>query len=139
MSAPWSLGRIDHIGVAVRSLAAASRLYETLGLDVSAPERLSDNGVTAAFVAVGTTRIELLEPLGPDGPIARFLERRGEGIHHIAFAVRDLPAALDHARSAGFTAIDAAPRRGAHGSRIAFLHPKDTHGVLIELVEPAAD
>lgn len=140
MTSPrWTLGRIDHIGVAVRSIAAASRLYETLGLGVSAPERLPDNGVTAAFVAVGETRIELLEPLGPDGPIARFLERRGEGIHHIAFAVADLAAALAHARGAGFAVIDATPRPGAHGSRIAFLHPKDTHGVLIELVEPAAD
>ncbi len=133
----WGPGRIDHIGVVVRSIAAASRLYhEVLGLDVGAPEGLPDDGATAAFIIVGETRIELLEPLGPEGPIARFLDRRGEGIHHIAFAVRDVAAALQAARSAGFTPIDATPRPGAHGTRIAFLHPKDTHGVLVELVEP---
>lgn len=135
MSTRWRLGRIDHIGVAVRSIAAASRLYQDLGLSVSAPESLPDDGVAAAFITIGGTRIELLEPLGSEGPIARYLARRGEGIHHIAFAVRDVAEALEHARRAGFTPIDQAPRAGARDSRIAFLHPKDTHGVLIELVE----
>ncbi len=133
----WPPDRIDHIGIAVRSIAAARRLYETLGLSVGPAEVLPDDGVTAAFIATGGVRIELLEPLGPEGPIARFLERRGEGIHHIAFAVRDVTEALDAARRAGITPIDAAPRRGAHNSRVAFLHPRDTHGVLVEFVEPA--
>lgn len=137
MSARWRPGRIDHIGVAVRSIAAASRLYVDLGLSVSASEALTDDGVSAAFVTIGNTRIELLEPLGSEGPIARYLAHRGEGIHHIAFAVQDVADALEHARRAGFTLIDDTPRAGAHNSRIAFLHPKDTHGVLIELVEPA--
>ncbi|MGH2405667.1 MAG: methylmalonyl-CoA epimerase [bacterium] len=135
MSSPWRLSRIDHIGVAVRSIAEARRLYTDLGLSVGEPERLPQDGVTAAFVAIGGVRIELLEPSGPEGPIARYLARRGEGIHHIAFSVQDIAEAIAHARRAGFTLIDAAPRAGAHNTRIAFLHPKDTHGVLIELVE----
>ena len=127
---------VDHIGIAVRSIAEAGRFYqETLGLTVGPPEALPDNGVTVAFVAVGDTQIELLEPLGPDGPIGRFLASRGEGIHHIALAVPDITSALEAARQAGVRLVDATPRRGAQGTRVAFLHPKDTHGVLIELVE----
>ena len=137
MSSRWRPSRIDHIGVAVRSIAEASRLYEALGLSVGAPEALPRDGVTAAFVTVGTLRIELLEPSGTEGPIARYLARRGEGIHHIALAVDDIAVALEHARGAGFTPVDAIPRAGAHDSRIVFLHPKDTHGVLIELVQTA--
>lgn len=137
MSSRWRPNRIDHIGVAVRSIADVGRLYEALGLIVGAPEVLPSDGVIAAFVTVGTVRIELLEPSGPDGPIARYLARRGEGIHHIALAVDDITEALDHARRAGFTPIEDVPRIGAHDSRIVFLHPKDTHGVLIELVQTA--
>ncbi|MGH2374208.1 MAG: methylmalonyl-CoA epimerase [bacterium] len=137
MSSRWRPSRIDHIGVAVRSIAEASRLYETLGLRVGASEVLPRDGVIAAFVTVGTVRIELLQPSGSEGPIARYLARRGEGIHHIAFAVDDIAEALEHARRAGFTLIDDVPRAGAHDSRIVFLHPKDTHGVLIELVQTA--
>ncbi len=129
--------RIDHIGIAVRSIDEAGRFYrETLGLAVGSREDLPDDGVAVAFAPVGDTRIELLEPLTPDGHIARFLERRGEGIHHIAFAVPDVTRALEDAEAAGYMPIDKVPRPGAHGSRIAFLHPKDTHGVLIELVAP---
>lgn len=137
MSSRWRPSRIDHIGVAVRSIAEASRLYEALGLSVGAPEALPRDGVTAAFVTVGTVRIELLEPSGTEGPIARYLARRGERIHHIALAVDDIAEALEHARGAGFTLVDDIPRAGAHDSRIVFLHPKDTHGVLIELVQTA--
>jgi LAO/AO transport system kinase len=127
---------IDHIGVAVRDLAAAARVYErVLGLPASEPETLPADRVTAAFVPVGAMRIELLEPTDADGPVARFLARRGEGVHHIAVAVPDLEAALARARDAGVSAVDESPRPGAHGRRIAFLHPRDTHGVLIELVE----
>ena len=131
----WLPDRVDHLGVAVRSIAVARRFYETLGLSVGPAETLSDDAVTAAFIVTGGTRLELLEPLGPDGPIARFLTRKGEGIHHIAFGVHDIVAALDAARSAGVSLIDATPRHGAHNTRIAFLHPKDMNGVLIELVE----
>lgn len=128
--------RIDHLGVAVRSIEAASRFYrEVLGLEVGPAELLPDDGVTAAFVLLGESRIELLEPASPDGPVARFLERRGEGVHHIAVAVPDVAAALEAARLAGYTSVDQAPRRGAHGSLVAFLHPRGTHGVLIELVQ----
>lgn len=127
---------IDHIGIAVRSLAEAGRFYrEVLGLEVGPAELLPDDGIAAAFVPLGDSRIEFLEPAAPDGPVARFLERRGEGIHHIALAVPDVARALEGARGAGFELIDQGPRPGAHGSRIAFLHPKNTQGVLIELVE----
>lgn len=130
--------RVDHIGVAVRSIDEASRFYsEALGLLASPPEQLPAQGVTMVFFAAGETRIELLEPLTPDGPIARFLERRGEGVHHVALAVPDVARALEGARVAGFEPVDATPRPGAHGTRVAFLHPKGTHGVLVELVEPA--
>lgn len=137
MSSRWRPSRIDHIGVAVRSIDEASRLYQALGLSVGAPEVLPRDGATAAFVTVGTVRIELLQASGSEGPIARFLARRGEGIHHIALAVDDIAEALEHARGAGFTPVDDVPRAGAHDSRIVFLHPKDTHGVLIELVQTA--
>jgi LAO/AO transport system kinase len=126
---------IDHIGIAVRSIEAASRFYrDVLGLTASPPEYLPTDGVIAAFVAFGDTRVELLEPAGPESAIARFLERRGEGIHHIAVAVPDVARSLDAARAAGFLPIDERPRAGARGSRIAFLQPKGTSGVLIELV-----
>ncbi|MGH8519217.1 MAG: methylmalonyl-CoA epimerase [Panacagrimonas sp.] len=137
MSSRWRPRRIDHIGAAVRSIAEASRFYEALGLSVAAPEALPRDGVTAAFVTVGTVRIELLEPSGTEGPIARYLARRGEGIHHIALAVDDIAEALEHARGAGFTPVDDIPRAGALDCRFVFLHPKDTHGVLIELVQTA--
>jgi methylmalonyl-CoA epimerase len=138
MRPAWPLRRVDHIGVAVRSIADAARFYrDAFGLYVEPPEALPANGVTVAFVVMGNTRIELIEPLGDDSSVARFLERRGEGLHHIAFAVDDVARALVFAREAGFTPVESEPRPGAHGTRIAFLHPKDAHGVLIELVERA--
>jgi len=133
--ASWRPDRVDHLGVAVRSIAASRRVYETLGVPVGPIEELPDDGVSAAFVVTGGTRLELLEPMRADGPIARFLAKKGEGIHHIAFGVRDIVAALDEARRAGVALIDAVPRRGAHNTRIAFLHPRDMNGILIELVE----
>jgi len=135
----WPPQRVDHIGVVVRSIAEAGRFYEqALGLHLERPEALPANGVTVAFISVGATRIELVEPLGENSPAARFLERRGEGLHHIALAVGDIAHALEMARRAGFTPLDAQPRPGAHGSLIAFLHPRDAHGVMIELVERIA-
>ncbi|MDQ7841584.1 MAG: methylmalonyl Co-A mutase-associated GTPase MeaB [bacterium] len=130
--------RVDHIGVAVRSITEAARFYrEALGLRGGPSEQLPAQGVTMVFFAAGGTRIELLEPLTSEGPIARFLERRGEGVHHVALVVPDVALALEGARAAGFEPVDATPRPGAHGTRVVFLHPKGTHGVLVELVEPA--
>ncbi len=131
----WRPDHVDHVGVAVRSIDAARRVYEMLGVPIGPIEELPDDGVSAAFVLTGGTRLELLEPMRADGPIARFLAKKGEGIHHIAFGVRDIVTALDEARRAGVALIDAVPRRGAHNTRIAFLHPRDMNGILIELVE----
>jgi methylmalonyl-CoA epimerase len=128
--------RLHHVGVAVRDLAAAARFYrEALGLRPGVPERLEGDGVAVLFVAAGAVLLELLQPLDRDGPVARFIARRGEGLHHVAFAVPDVVVALAEARAAGLGVVDAAPRPGAHGRRVAFLHPRDLHGVLVELVE----
>jgi len=124
---------LDHIGIAVRNLAAALRAYKALGLRSEGEEVVEDQKVRTAFLPVGSTRIELLETTSPDGPIGRFLERRGEGIHHLCFRVEDLRGALAACEEAGMTLIDREPRRGAHGKWVAFLHPGSTHGVLIEL------
>jgi len=131
---------LDHIGIAVRDLAAALRAYEALGLRSEGEEVVEDQKVRTAFLPVGGTRIELLETTAPDGPIGRFLERRGEGIHHLCFRVENLRGALAACEEAGMTLIDREPRRGAHGKWVAFLHPRSTHGVLIELSQdPGGD
>lgn len=123
---------VDHVAVAVRSLREALPLFERLtGHSGSEVEALPDQGVNVAFVG----GVELLEPSRADGPVARFLERRGPGLHHVAFRVLDLDAALGALRAAGFEPIDEAPRPGARGHRIAFLHPRSAGGVLVELVE----
>jgi LAO/AO transport system kinase len=135
-TAPGAVVVVDHIGIAVRSLEAAGRFYrDVLGVEPSAPQHIPDDGVIASFVELGETRIELLESAGPESAIGRFIERRGEGIHHIAIRVPDVAVSLAAARAAGMALVDATPRRGAHETRIGFLHPKSTHGVLIELVE----
>jgi len=125
---------IEHIGIAVKDLQKAIQLYEhLLGMPCYAVEEVADQRVRTAFFQVGQTKIELLETTSPDGPIGRFIEKKGEGIHHIAFAVEDLPGALQQMRTAGVQLIDAQPRKGAEGLSIAFLHPKSTMGVLTEL------
>ncbi|MBP1658097.1 MAG: methylmalonyl-CoA epimerase [Bacteroidetes bacterium] len=125
---------IEHIGIAVKSLQDAIPLYERLlGTPCYAIEEVADQKVRTAFFRVGQTKIELLEPTSPDGPIGKFIEKKGEGMHHIAFAVGDLPGALEEVRTAGIQLIDAQPRKGAEGLAIAFLHPKSTLGVLTEL------
>ncbi len=125
---------LDHIGVAVKDTEAALKLYrDVLGLAVEATETVADQGVKATMLALGNTHVELLEPAGPETPVGKFLESRGEGIHHISIAVPDVAAALEAARAAGLRLIDQAPRRGAGGKLIAFLHPKSCGGVLIEL------
>lgn len=127
---------IEHLGIAVKDLAAAIKHYEeVLGVTCYGIEEVADQKVKTAFFQVGGTKIELLESTSPDGPIAKFIEKKGEGIHHVAFAVDDLAEALKHAASKGVQLIDAQPRKGAEGLQIAFLHPKSTMGVLTELCE----
>ncbi len=128
------IGRIDHIGIAVKSLDAAVEFYESaLGLRCLGREEVPDQKARMAFFDVGGTHLELLEPTGDSGPIARFLERHGEGIHHLAFETDDIHQQLEQARDAGCRLINEKPVEGAGGKRIAFLHPRTTHGVLMEL------
>jgi methylmalonyl-CoA epimerase len=128
--------KIDHIGIAVKSLAAALKVYEeAVGLKVSGYDQVDDQGVRVAMLGIGESRIELLEPTGTESPIEKFMSKRGEGIHHIAIAVEDIEATLERLKAAGMRLIDTVPRRGAHNTRIAFIHPSSTHGVLLELVQ----
>ena len=128
--------RIDHIGIAVKSLAEAIKVYEdALGLKVSGYDQVDDQGVRVAMLNIGESRIELLEPTGPDSPIEKFMTKRGEGIHHIAVRVDNIEQALERLKSQGVRLVDSVPRRGAHNTRTAFIHPSSTHGVLLELVE----
>ena len=131
------LQKIHHLGYAVEDLEAASRLYrERFGARLEEPEMVADQGVRAAMFRVGESRIELLEPTGPDTPVGKFLAKRGEGLHHVAFQVEDIEAALGELGRDGVELIDEEPRVGAGGTRMAFVHPKSVHGVLTELVEP---
>jgi methylmalonyl-CoA/ethylmalonyl-CoA epimerase len=131
-------GRIDHIGVAVEDLDGAIALYETsFGMPAAHRETVDEFGVEAVLLDVGDGHVELLRPLGPDTGVGRFLEKNGPGMHHVAYATDDIEAALAQVRDAGLRLIDEEPRRGIRNSRVAFLHPKSTGGVLTELVEPA--
>lgn len=128
--------KVDHIGIAVSNLEETLKVYtEVLGLELSGVEVVEDQKVKVAFLPIGDTEIELLESTQPDGPIAKFIEKKGEGIQHIAFRVEDIHAALEDMRQKGVRLIDEQPRYGAGGAKIAFLHPKSTHGVLVELCE----
>lgn len=128
--------KLDHIGVAVKSIDRALPLYrDVLGLNLERVEQVAGQGVTVAILGLGDTRIELLEPAGPDTPVGRFLAKRGEGIHHIAIGVPDLAAAAGAALGAGLRLIDEAPSAGTGGRLVAFIHPRSTGGVLIELSE----
>jgi len=130
--------KIDHIGIAVRSLADAVKTYEdVIGLKVSGYETVQDQAVNLAMIPIGDCRIELLEPLHGNSPIEKFMAKRGEGMHHIAVEVDNIEEALERYKAAGARLIDATPRRGAHNTKIAFIHPTSTHGVLLELVEHA--
>ncbi len=129
--------RIDHLGIAVRSLAEAIDYYEgALGLKCGRTEEVASQKVRTAFFEVGGVHLELLEPTSPDSPIAAFLEKRGEGIHHVAFATDDVSAQLGVAREAGVRLIHETPFEGAAGKLVAFLHPKSTFGVLTEFCAP---
>jgi methylmalonyl-CoA/ethylmalonyl-CoA epimerase len=130
---------IDHVGLAVADLDRAAALYEeTFGMPLVHRETIEAQGVEAALLDVGDGHVELLRPLGPETVVGKFIEKRGEGLHHVAYRVTDIDAALERLRGAGVELIDSEARTGIRGSRVAFLHPKSTGGVLTELVEPAA-
>jgi len=127
---------IEHIGIAVSNLDEQIKYYEeVLGLKCYSIEEVKDQRVKTAFFMVGQTKIELLESTDPEGPIGKFIEKKGQGVHHIAFAVNGLQAQLNELEGKGIQLIDKQPRKGAEGLDIAFLHPKSTHGVLTELCE----
>jgi methylmalonyl-CoA/ethylmalonyl-CoA epimerase len=132
------LGRIDHIGVAVEDLDAALKLYaETLGMPVVHRETVTEQGVEAILLDVGENHVELLAPLAPDTPVGKFLAKKGPGLHHVAYQVADIEATLAALKAAGTRLIDETPRIGIRGSRVAFVHPASTGGVLTEIVQPA--
>lgn len=126
----------EHIGIAVKSLAQAIPAYEQLlGTACYKQETVASEAVNTAFFRAGSTKIELLESTSADGVIARFLEKKGEGLHHIAFEVPDIIAEMERLRQAGFTLLNEAPKRGADNKLICFVHPKNTHGVLVEICQ----
>ena len=132
------LGRIDHIGVATDDLEGALALYEeTLGMPVAHRETVEAQGVEAVLLDVGEGHVELLKPLGPDTPVGKYLEKRGPGLHHVAYAVDDIEDVLSRLSEAGVELIDEEPRVGIRGSRVAFVNPRSTGRVLTEIVEPA--
>jgi methylmalonyl-CoA/ethylmalonyl-CoA epimerase len=131
-------GRIDHIGVAVEDLDGALKLYqEAFEMPLAHRETVEEQGVEAVLLDVGDGHVELLRPLGPQTAVGKYLERKGPGLHHVAYAVDDIDAALRALSGAGLELIDSEPRVGIRGSRVAFLHPRSTGGVLTEIVEPA--
>jgi methylmalonyl-CoA/ethylmalonyl-CoA epimerase len=133
------MSRAHHVGIAVRDLAAARAVWEAvLGAECGPPCEVPEEGVRIAFLRAGEAKIELLEPLSPDSVIARFIEKRGEGIHHIAFAVKDIRAALARLAAAGVPVLDKEPRFRGGNRHVAFVHPKGTSGVLVELVQYAS-
>ena len=134
-----ALGPVDHIGIAVRDLDAARQLYERVfGLSVVFEEEVPTEHVRVVAFDGGGLRLELLESTDPAGPIARFVERRGEGIHHVCYRVADVAATLAHLRASGLRTLDETPRPGAGGCQVAFIHPKSAGGVLVEISQPPA-
>jgi len=128
--------KIDHIGIAVNSLEESLSFYEdALGLKVENIEEVPDQKVKVGFLDIGGVHLELLEPSSPDGPVAKFIEKRGEGIHHIAILVDNIEESIELMKDKGVKLIDESPRKGAGGSKMAFVHPKSTHGILLELYE----
>jgi methylmalonyl-CoA/ethylmalonyl-CoA epimerase len=127
---------IDHIGIAVKGLDQASAFYkDILGLEVKAIETVAEQKVNVAFIPITDSEVELLESTEADGPVAKFIEARGEGVQHIAFRVENLEEALAELKAKGIRLIDQSPRKGAGGAKIAFIHPKETNGVLVEICE----
>ncbi|MGI0148774.1 MAG: methylmalonyl-CoA epimerase [Thermoplasmata archaeon] len=133
------IGSAHHIGIAVRSMDAALARYRSFGLEPESIEEVPAQGVRVAFLPAGAVRLELLESLTRDGVIARFVDRRGEGLHHLAFEVTDVRSEMDRLRGEGFELVDPEPRPGARGRLVAFVHPKHAHGVLIELVQDSPE
>ncbi len=129
--------RIEHIGLAVSSCSDAAAFYRLLGIETGHTEELPDSALKVAMLPIGDDQIELLEPTGPQATVAKFLEKRGEGIHHLALCVEDIGEAVRELTAAGIRMIDKAPRPGANGTMVAFVHPEATHGVLLELVQEA--
>jgi methylmalonyl-CoA epimerase len=130
-------GRIDHVGVAVSDLDAAIELYESsFAMELVHRETVSEQGVEAVLLDVGENHVELLSPLGDDTPVGKFLAKKGPGLHHVAYQVADIDATLSALRDAGLRLIDEQPRTGIRSSRVAFLHPASTGGVLTEIVQP---
>ena len=128
--------KVDHIGVAVNSIDAALKFFkDTLGLKLEGSETVAEQKVTTSFLPVGDTEVELLQSTAPDGPIAGFIEKKGEGVQHVAFLVDNIEEALKELEAKGIRLIDKVPRMGAGGKKIAFVHPKDTYGVLVELCQ----
>lgn len=131
-------GRIDHIGVAVEDVDVAIALYrDSFEMELAHRETVESQGVEAVLLDVGDGHVELLAPLGPDTPVGKFMAKNGAGLHHVAYAVDDIDAALERLTAAGLRLIDPEPRVGIRDSRVAFLHPRSTGGVLTEIVEPA--
>ncbi len=128
--------KLAHIGIAVEDMEKALAFYrDVLGFEASPPQVVEEQQVKVVFLPLGETKLELLEPTGPDSPVARFLRERGEGVHHLAVQVADIEAKLKEIEASGARLIDKTPRQGAGGSKIAFLHPKSTSGVLLELCQ----
>ena len=127
--------RLDHIGIAVKSIAESLKVYEAMGLKSVGVEEVAEQKVRVAFLPIGEAEIELLESTAPDGPVAKYIEKNGEGIQHIALRVDNLEAALAEMKAKGVRLIDEKPRYGAGGAKIAFVHPRSTGGVLLELSE----
>jgi methylmalonyl-CoA/ethylmalonyl-CoA epimerase len=131
-------GRIDHIGVAVEDIDAAIELYrDGFGMELAHRETVESQGVEAVLLDIGDGHVELLAPLGPETPVGKYMAKNGAGLHHVAYAVDDIDAALEKIAAAGLQLIDSTPRVGIRDSRVAFLHPRSTGGVLTEIVEPA--
>jgi methylmalonyl-CoA/ethylmalonyl-CoA epimerase len=130
------LEKIHHLGYAVEDLTATAQFYgEHFNASTGEPEEVEDQGLVAAMFAVGESKVELMEPTRPDSPVGKFLSKRGEGFHHVAFQVNDIEEVLAELKEGGVELIDEEPRMGVGGMRVAFLHPRDAHGVLTELVE----
>ena len=130
--------KVEHIGIAVKNLASANELFGKLfGKQSYKSEKVEREGVTTSFFKVGDTKIELLEATGPDSPVAKFIEKRGEGVHHIAYEVDDIKAEMTRLEKEGFTLLNKEPQKGADNKLICFLHPKSTNGVLVELCQSA--
>ena len=128
--------QIDHIGIAVKAIKDAGKFYtDVLGLEIQDIEEIADQKVKVAFIPIMESEVELLESTHPDGPVAKYIESRGEGIQHIAFRVENIEEALEELKRKGVRLIDQKPRNGAGGARIAFIHPRETNGVLVEICE----